>query len=276
MNQFKIRITSLLIITFLFVQVNVQGQTSHKKDLKLTYIANAGFLIEYNSKKILIDALHSWPNFQSTPDEVFSDMLNSHPPFDNIDLILFTHAHPDHYHPVMAELFLLKQKSTVFIAPNNAVELLKISDPDLFMQISDSQIREIDIKIGDVMELSENGIDLKIFGLDHGGSQSNMLNFGFLIEIDDKTLLHEGDAEIKDEFFQSSRHESKNIDVLFADQYLFTHSLRQNIINKFIKPKHIIATHFLLKDLSKASKIIKEKYPDVIIFKKPMESRVFK
>ena len=271
MNHSKIRITSIFIMIFLLVHINSQGQSFQEKYLKIIYIANAGFLIEYNSKKILIDALHSWPNFESTPDEVWSGLLNNKPPFNDIDLILVTHDHADHFGPKIVKFVMSRQKNAVLIAPPNAVESLINIDMDGFGKISDKQIRSIDLQIGDVIELSENSVDLKIFGLDHGGP-SNMINFAFLIKIDDKTLFHKGDSEVNDEFFESNNFSAEKIDILFAQEY----AERLNKIIVQTKPNHIVYQHIRPMDFVNLSKTIRENHPDIIIFEKPMENRVFK
>ena len=275
MNQHKIWITTIFIMTFFLVQINLQGQPAHEKLLKLTYIANAGFLIEYNSKKVLIDALHSWPNFQSTPDEVFNNLLNNKPPFDNIDLILVTHEHSDHFNPKIVKYVMSKQKKAVFIAPHNAVELLKIVKLSGQDKILESQIREVNIKFGDVIELSENGIDLKILGLDEG---DGMLNLGFLININGKKLYHQSDIgqDLNVDYFKSAHLEKENVNVMFVDSRFRSKPVWQNIIKQYIKPKNIIAMHIQPVSFDCVSKEIKEKNPDVIIFEKPMQSRVFK
>ena len=271
----KVKISCVFVFAVFICMISAQAQNPGEKPLEVTYIANAGFLIEYQSKKLLIDALHSWPNFQSTPDEVFNDMRAGKPPFDNIDLVLVTHPHPDHFHPDMIELFLANNAHAKLIAPPVAIELLKISAPERFEMFAEGQIIMVDIQFGEVMDISENGVDLKIFGLDHGGS-SNMLNFGFLIKIDDKTLLHEGDTNISNEYFQSAYFETENIDILFENDHLRKDHERQKIIEDHMKPKHRIGMHIKPVNLINVSKEIKERFPDEIIFKKPMEKRVFK
>ncbi|MFC1725029.1 MBL fold metallo-hydrolase [candidate division KSB1 bacterium] len=263
-----------LFLIFFMVVTTVKVQPFQEKQLEITYIANAGFLIEYKSKKILIDALHSWPNFQSTPDEVFNDMRNSRPPFNNIDLVLVTHRHPDHFHPDMVELFLINNPNAMMIASPIDVEFLRIASDPQFGRIA-KQVKIVDAKIGDVIELSVNGIDLQIFALEHNGRQT-MLNLGFLIKIGDKTLLHEGDANISNEYFQSANFELEYIDILFENDYFRKDRERQKIIRDHIKPKHRIAMHIKPEFLEDYSKEIKKKFPDEIIFKKPMEKRVFK
>lgn len=265
----------VLVIFVLMATMFFQGQTSSQKPLEITYIANGGFLIEYDTKKILIDALHSWPNFQSTPDEVFSDMYNSRPPFENIDLVLVTHRHPDHFNSDMIEMFLRKNPEAKFIATPRYVECLRAVAELPIEQIS-GQIRIVDIKKGEVLDISEKGIDLKIFGLEHHGSHSNMLNFGFLIKIGDKTFLHEGDSGIGNEYFRSAAFNLKGIDVLFENDPYRKDQERQKVIRDYIKPKYRIGMHIQPKNLERFIREVGEKFPDEIIFKKPMEKRVFK
>ena len=264
-----------IVLVLFITKLTVQAQAPNHEPMEITYITNAGFLIEYESKKILIDALHSWPNFQSTPDDVFNDMRAAKPPFEDIDLVLVTHPHPDHFNPDMIELFLANNMQTKLIAPPVAVELLKITAPERFEKFVENQIIMVDIGVGEVLELSEKGVDLKVFGLEHGGP-SNMLNFGFIINIDDKTLMHEGDSNISNEYFQSAYSDTDSLDVLFENDPYHGDQERERIIKDHIKPKYRIGIHIQPKNLIRFIKEIKVKFPDEIIFNKPMEKRVFK
>jgi len=264
-----------IVLAVFFSALLAQAQTPNHGQLEITYIANDGFLIAYESKKILIDALHTWPNYQSTPDDVFNDMRAAKPPFEDIDIVLVTHPHPDHFHPDMIELFLANHTHTKLIAPPVAIELLKITAPERFETFVENQIIMVDIDVGGVFDLSEKGIDLKIFGLDHGGP-SDMLNFGFLIKMDDKTLLHEGDSNISHAYFQSAFCDTDSIDILFENDPYRTDPERQKIIQDYLKPKHRIGMHIQPKNLERFVREIKATFPDEIIFTEPMEKRVFK
>jgi L-ascorbate metabolism protein UlaG (beta-lactamase superfamily) len=64
------------------------------------YVANEGFLVKASNRKILVDALFGrfesdWCDVPSGP--VIEKMEKGIEPFDQIDLILISHAHVDHF-----------------------------------------------------------------------------------------------------------------------------------------------------------------------------------
>ena len=64
----------------------------------VTYVGNSGFLVTIGESKILIDGIFTGfaPEYIQ-PAEIKELIANAQPPFDNIDLILVTHAHGDHF-----------------------------------------------------------------------------------------------------------------------------------------------------------------------------------
>ena len=79
--------------------------------LHVMLVANAGLLLEYEGTTLLLDGIygseeHAFSNFSP---ETWQKMLAGAPPFQKIDYLLFTHAHPDHFSPEMT-LTYLKQR----------------------------------------------------------------------------------------------------------------------------------------------------------------------
>ena len=107
----------VLIFTFLamlFSSIGIAADSKHisseitpgdeiaDNNVSITYIGNAGFLIQIENKKILIDAL--FKGFEGTyelPQYIQEKLKLAQAPFDDVDLILVTHAHGDHIDPDM-------------------------------------------------------------------------------------------------------------------------------------------------------------------------------
>ena len=77
----------------------VNTVSSESTAVTVTYVANEGVLIQSDSKQVLIDALHKpyLSEYLATPQKVLDDMMASRPPFEDIELLLVSHIHGDHF-----------------------------------------------------------------------------------------------------------------------------------------------------------------------------------
>lgn len=68
-------------------------------EIRVISLANAGTLLIWQGKKILIDGLYHFDGkpFSNLRQETAQKLRQGLPPFDHIDYLLFTHAHPDHF-----------------------------------------------------------------------------------------------------------------------------------------------------------------------------------
>lgn len=82
--------------------------------IEITYISNAGILIQCEKTRILIDALQDaegYP-FSATPDGIINQMFDSEHKsiYNDIDFLIVTHNHPDHITPKLVEEYLKRNK----------------------------------------------------------------------------------------------------------------------------------------------------------------------
>jgi len=65
---------------------------------EIFFIANCGLLIKTDRISILIDGFNrETNNFTGIPEHAYKDTIEHMGVFKNIDLMLFTHKHDDHY-----------------------------------------------------------------------------------------------------------------------------------------------------------------------------------
>lgn len=78
------------------------------REVHITLLTNAGLLLEYEGSSFLVDGLFNSGNlpFQNLPESVWSDLLAGKHPFEQIDYLLFTHDHPDHFSEEMTWQYL--------------------------------------------------------------------------------------------------------------------------------------------------------------------------
>lgn len=104
--------------------------------LHVTLVANAGLLLEYDGATLLLDGIYGREGhpFSNLSDEVWDRMLSAKHPFERIDYLLFTHAHPDHLSPEMTREFLARRSVKGVFLPDTR----SVRESGLIEQLSQS------------------------------------------------------------------------------------------------------------------------------------------
>lgn len=240
--------------------------------IEITYINNEGFIIASKKKKIIIDGLLS---FDVSEDNKIR-MVKAKPPFNNIDLILATHDHADHFNANIVGGHLLNNKKGIFISTEQALEELQ-TEFDKFKKISDRVISifpQEDEKISKTIK----GIKLEIYNLRHGLNRP-IQNLGFQIHIDGKQILHIGDAqEITIDDLRINGIDEEQIDIAFMPYWYLIYKDDRSVFQNIINDSDVIAMHLGWVDegLDTVLGKLKIEYPTAIIFKEFSETKIFK
>lgn len=252
-----------------------------KESIEVIYIANAGFLISSSGKKFLIDALFK-EGFQQylvlKKDSVtVKKIMNGEIPFNNINFIMFTHNHPDHFNLFLSENYLLNNPDVYLISSHDVSTDFQLYGNN-FSKIA-NQLIIITPELKSSAKLMVNGVKMEIVRLSHGPGR-RVQNLGYIVNIGVRKFCHLGDCDLKDnlEVLKKIRLNDHDIDLGFIQYWDFLDAEKREIINKYINPEHIILIHIptskvveVLKEVNK----LKDKYPNVTVFKETMEKKVF-
>jgi hypothetical protein len=143
--------------------------------------ANAGVLICYHDKKILVDALHSEKTnrFSRVSDGVLRQIVNGEGDFADVDVALVTHDHPDHY----SKNWMMR-----LLERNPGIEL--ISPVRDFL---DRKNVHVVTRPKETLRFAGIGITCK--RLLHDGSEyASVANYGYMLDIDGFRILLLGDG----------------------------------------------------------------------------------
>ena len=267
----------VLSVFLIFIAQNFafsQGDTS----MEVTYIANEGFLISSGEKKILIDAVYQKtnPNYAAPSEDVLEKMKKGLPPFDDVDLLLATHFHHDHFDSNSVALFLKNNPETMFVSTEQTVEKVKKVN-QIYPEI-EHQIVKMKLDKDESTQITVNGIDLKIFRTAHSGDRYEYQNNIYLVKLGDKYILHEGDSNRRIETFEKLGLEKENINIAFAHGWFLFNEEGREILDKYFKPEHLILMHFRDIDLEEASKLAEEHkkyFENVTVFTDKMKPKIF-
>lgn len=256
----------LLAVVSLLNFMALSSCTQQEK-VDVTYVGNAGFLVKIGDKKILIDALFKgFEGDYEISQEIQEKLTLAEAPFDNVDLILVTHAHGDHVDPAMVSEHMKNNPRAIFASTQQLVDYLK-----------DSTNRSIGFNptkaISDKKEI--RGIHVESFLLPHG-PDSRIINVGFLVTVNGITFFQTGDADLEQFTFEEFRslhlHERK-IDLAFVQHYFLRGDTIENkFIREGIAAKYIFPIHYHFTTPKFEAAIVKQNHPDAIIFEEELQT----
>jgi len=285
-KRIVISILPSLLFNVLFAQVNndeilikknIQDDLASKmfhcvpkvknETYKLTYVGNAGFLINIGDKKILIDALFKGaPGNYELPQDIQQKLRRAQEPFDNVDLILVTHAHGDHVDFEMVRQHMTENPDAILASTEQLISAFK-----------DFSERSVGFnpEMGSSEEKNINGINVETFYLPHG-PDSRIINIGFMIKVNGITLFQTGDVDFDQFTFDEFRDlglPERNIDLsLIQHFYLTDDSINRKFVQEAIGGKYIIPIHYHFTTPAFDSNIVRQNYPDAIIFEEELDT----
>ena len=268
------------------------GTAAAGPEAKVTYIANEGFLIEAGSSKILIDAIFDDPTitYAHVPDEdTLGKLKAGKAPFDDVDLVLVTHAHRDHFSAAPVVEHLQGNPSGVFIGPSPAVDVMKVVEPEL--DGLGEKVRGVDIGLFEAEDHEVGEIDVRAIRFRHSpyletdpetGEQSDrharVVNLIYLIEIGGLTMLHVGDATLSHnlEYFEKGLFEEQKIDIVFLEFFDWSDETK-DVLDRWMTPDHAVFMH-LPPEPEKIDQIerrLEATFPKAVVFDEPLQMRTF-
>lgn len=241
--------------------------------VSVTYVGNAGFLITVGDKKILIDAIFKgYKGYYELPDSIQEKIRLGQPPFDDVDLLLITHNHGDHYDTGLVREYLTNNSKTL-LASTSQVTATLADFPDRIITFSPSKGKT------DCKEL--RGINIEAIYLPHGETregQTELLNYGYIVSVNGVKLFHTGDIDIQQfslDEFRAYQLPEKRIDIFFIQHFYLTNDpaeskfVREAIGSRFIIPSHY---HYTTPPLDTA--LVLRNYPDAVVFKEELQKWV--
>lgn len=253
----------------------------------ITYVANEGFIIEANNKKVVVDALFNKidGNWCDSPsDSLVTLMRNAKPPFDNIDLIAITHRHVDHFDQGIVIDNLMNNQDTKVICPEQVRDIM--SKNPKFDYVKD-RIFSLTPKLLSDTSLIISDIKVRIIFLEHShymifdttteqmvNKHNDVENLGYVFDIDGIKIFHCGDTNPLNEKEYSVFHLNKdNIDIAFVERLFLKYYTDKSldIIQEYIDPEYTILMH--INPMNKKYFYDEfENNENVIVFKNKMQT----
>ncbi|REK07872.1 MAG: MBL fold metallo-hydrolase [Acidobacteria bacterium] len=165
-----------------------QAESEHGEIL---YLGNEGVLVRDGEHAVLIDALFGdgLDGYAAVPEEVRRQVESATGEFDDVDLVLATHFHDDHFDPAAVARQLRANPEALFVSTPDAVGRLPAG----------VAARAVLPEEGEPVVLEHRGIRLTVIRMHHGRNRPGIQNLGFVVELPTAKILHVGDTELSEE-----------------------------------------------------------------------------
>jgi L-ascorbate metabolism protein UlaG (beta-lactamase superfamily) len=242
----------------------------------VTFLANAGFLIQGLHFSFLIDAFLREPVgiYGALPTETYKDLVQAKDPFDGFTIVLVSHDHPDHVQYRGLEKFLASNNKAELMAAPRVLNALRSSARDF--EAIQRRLCPVETVPGSMKRAKQEEVTIDFFRLEHGGKNSaDVQNLGHVIEMGGVRLLHVGDAEPTAENFAPYDLEKRAIDVAFVPYWFFGTPEGSRVLHEKIHARTVVACHVPPSEWEKLSDLMKAQFPDVVLFHEALEKRHF-
>ncbi|MCL1803329.1 MAG: MBL fold metallo-hydrolase [Eubacteriaceae bacterium] len=214
-----------------------------QRKLEILYVANSGVMISSKDKKILIDGIHTEdiPPYFSVPKKYIDKIILKKEPFDNLDILFYTHHHADHFHPA-ATLETMHRNPLLQMIGTPAV-LDQLSSTTAYLDDFASQLKPLSLPLYKSLSMNLKGIAFEITSLSHDGdTYQGIENYSYLIELKNKLILHVGDAQPTIFNFQNAGLYGRRVDILIVP-FPFIGLVAGRKIIKSMEPQVVLVTH---------------------------------
>jgi L-ascorbate metabolism protein UlaG (beta-lactamase superfamily) len=214
-----------------------------KKAISITYIANEGFLFSSDGKQVLVDAVfnNGFGLYYTPPGDVIIQERSATAPFDNIEALLLTHNHADHFNPAYVVQHMLNDlTATALVTAQASNQLRQLGG---YPQIT-NRVITASPSPGSALTFSIAGIDFKVVSLQHASDPGGSIqNLGYLFTFSGVRIFHPGDTANDLQAYQTLNLAEEHIDLAFCPRWFFDDTQNARAIIDYLHPRTLIVMH---------------------------------
>lgn len=207
---------------------------------EVRYVANSGMLVTVSDRRFLIDApIRDGIAPYATSSAAERHLLEgARPPYDDVDAILITHWHDDHFSPEAIAAHLSSSPQTIVISSPDVIDLVRRVAPG----VPASRLRAVLPSPGRAEPIDVGGIPVHVLRIRHNRSRRfPEQHVGFLIG-GRAPVLHVGDADpVHDNF--AVLKPLPSVDLAFLPFWYLTDVSNRRMVADAIRPRRIVAMH---------------------------------
>ena len=283
--------TILFSVCMLTVAIQAQDFTP----VYVQFLGNTGFLITSLDKKILIDAPFKvgsqWGLIVPT-SETNSKIAGGSAQFSDLDMILISHEHQDHYDLSLLEDCIANNPDATVIVTPRLYEKAESGFTD-FDALNDRMFAP-ELNWKESLDTTFHEIGLRISKIKHHlPDASDTWNFSFLFDINGYKILKNGASSISDYSgeYDALDYQNDSIDLAILHYFCLTNNIwtgsttlsidqtKVDMVKTHINPKEIVFDHVYNHStaIDKINTLLESEtgYPPVYIFSKSLETKLY-
>ncbi len=236
------------------------------KTVKITYLGNDGVLIADSLNRVIVDGLPgNLSGWVAIPVGVASSVNTGTHPYGGIDLVLITHNHGDHVNTTTVNAFLANNPNAMVIGP-----------PQIVGGITSNRVIPISPAFQQKADTTVNGVFVEVLHLRHfnqfGMDFSTTQNFGYVIHLGGKKIVHLGDVDYADDNFQNFSLDQQNIDAVLIPTFnTLINAANRTVIVDNINPGSVIGLHLRPAQFTTEIAAVMSTYPGANLFTVPLQ-----
>ena len=249
MSQIKPALLIVIYLSYLFsLTVFAHDERKLNTDASATYLGNEGVLISTDAGKVLFDPFfhNDYGSYQLVPDDIRQAIFAGDAPYDNINIVIISHAHGDHFSAEDTLAYLKNNEAIKLVAPKQAIRLIEaLGESELVA----SQLFSVELVLGDAPKIQTLGaIEIESVRIPHAGwpNRKDVSNLVHRVSFPDGvSVIHMGDADPNDIHFKPYKEhwEKSRSSLAFPPYWFFISEQGPMILSERINAEKSIGVH---------------------------------
>lgn len=231
------------------------GQKSMSNTVRLTLYANAGVCVEYRGIKLLIDGLFAYhqTGFSNLPESLLCGMLNHSGPGQDMDYLLFTHFHPDHYSSELTREYIRNNQVKHLFLPENDYKLQEL----LIKNRYSYTVMNSSMEACQTFQIEPDMTVTAFPSIHMGEKYLSVIHYCYILTLGEKSVLFTSDADYTESNFADALN-GRNINTVLVNPLFINNKSGRDLIESVIKPKEVGIYHipFIHDDCFGLQKIV--------------------
>lgn len=209
--------------------------------VEVRHLGNEGFLLSAGDDKVLIDALYGdgLAGYPVVPADLRRQIETAEGDFADVDLVLASHFHGDHFDADAVVRHLKANPRARFASTPQAVEALTERG------VSEATAAAFWPAAETFESYEYSGVKATALRFHHGRSSAQ--NLGWVIEIGGMTFLHLGDTVVTPDELATLPIDRFAIDVALVPYWYFDSKGLHPVLDR-LEARHLVAMHFPAAD----------------------------